>query len=291
SGTAPNRRARVHTLSARAASWLPGSITQGPVKPLVALNTRRIVRSETVCASNTSPATSTASHCCSLASCASFSIASNRASTKAAPSSVSKRLYERPICQSAVCKNVGISLSPGKPFDHRLANLILIQFFTINGDICVTSVQSKTLIKKLCQRLVRPAGYPSRAVIANPFDDTLQGNIKKHHGSACLEVPHGRFAVDSTTAGTNDLPLNIEGQQHLLLDMAQGLIAILIHDFLEGTAGFLLDQYIGINKTQPEPLGYEHSHGAFTAAGHTDKDKVLAMPVHESSRASAARQA
>src|SRR5690554_3168243 len=110
-------------------------------------------------------------------------VCSSDLSTKAAPSSVSKRLYERPICQSAVCKNVGISLSPGKPFDHRLANLILIQFFTINGHICVTSVQSKTLIKKLRQRLLRPAGYPSRAVIANPFDDTLQGNIKKHHRS------------------------------------------------------------------------------------------------------------
>src|SRR5690606_14789940 len=68
-----------------------------------------MVRSDTAWASHTSPATRTASTCSRAASAAMRSTAPKRASARTAASSGTKRPYWRPICQSAVCRNLGMA--------------------------------------------------------------------------------------------------------------------------------------------------------------------------------------
>ncbi len=66
-------------------------------------------------------------------------------------------------------------------------------------------------------------------------------------------------------------PLQVDGQQHVLLEGAQALVAVALEDLLQGGMGAYLDIQVGIDKAQAAELGQHHTHGALAGAGHADE--------------------
>jgi hypothetical protein len=110
----------------------------------------------------------------------------------------------------------------------------------------------------------------------HPFpDDFGRGPQANNQGMGFKTGQIGRVG-NETAAGGNDrlLPL-AQIPDHLLFQLAKGVLALLFENFLDGHAALGFDEFVGVNKRELQRLGGEAADGRFAGAHESDQGEIL----------------